>query len=577
MLFLITLLCGVWLTTAGSAFAQEEQTIDEKIDSWLGGPADFMEMVVFWKVPIAGGIPMVLILLVGTALFLTVYFRFINLWAFGVAFRTVRGRYTNPDAPGIITHFQALSAALSATVGLGNIAGVAIAIGIGGPGATLWMILMGICGMTTKFCECTLGVKYRVIDEKGAIYGGAMYYLSKGLKEKGMGGIGKVLALIFAVMCIGGAFGAGNMFQVNQAHEQFSETFGILEERGWLFGLILSVIVGMVIIGGIKSIARVASLIVPVMCIVYVVAAAVIVLWNVGKVPEALGIIVTSAFAPISVAGGIVGVLIQGVKRAAFSNEAGLGSAPIAHSPVKTDRAASEGLVALLEPFVDTVIVCTMTALVIVTTGMWKVGADVEEGGAALMASPENSSTLVSKLDDGTMLRVLEEKKGKNGAVWHKVALVNQEEINIDTTTQTGWVKDGEITQRTGTGGGIWLTSQSFETVIGWFPIILTLAVTLFAFSTMISWSYYGEQAVMYIFGHKRKVILIYQLVFCICIVVGASASLGNVMRLSDAMVFAMVTPNLIGVYLLLPVVKRELASYLDFTRKKDRGETVED
>lgn len=569
----MTLLWSVWFATAGSALA----TVDEEIDSWLNGPADFMEKVVFWEVPIAGGIPMVLIVLVGTAVFLTLYFRFINLRAFRVAYRTVQGRYTNPDAPGQITHFQALSAALSATVGLGNIAGVAIAISIGGPGATLWMILMGICGMTTKFCECTLGVKYREIDKDGQVYGGAMYYLSKGLSEKGMGGLGKVLALVFAVMCIGGAFGAGNMFQVNQAHEQFSDTFGILGDEGWLFGLILAVIVGMVIIGGIQSIARVASLIVPVMCIAYVVSAAAVVLWNFDRVPAALGIIVESAFAPVSVVGGVVGVLIQGVRRAAFSNEAGIGSAPIAHSAVKTDRAASEGLVALLEPFVDTVIVCTMTALVIVTTGMWKVGADVEEGGAALLVSPDQNAALVSKLDEGTLLRVLEEKKEEGELTWHKVALVNREDIRIDDNTQTGWVKDGEITQRKGTGGGIWLTSQSFETVIGWFPVILTIAVTLFAFSTMISWSYYGEQAVMYIFGQKRKVILIYQLIFCIFIIVGASASLGNVMRLSDAMVFAMVAPNLIGVYLMLPVVKRELASYLEFTSKKDKGETVED
>ncbi len=540
--------------------------IDAKIDSFLEPVAYWAGEIVFYSVPIAGqSVPVVLILLAGTAIFLTLYFKFINVRAFGLALRTVKGRYTNPNAEGQITHFQALSAALSATVGLGNIAGVAVAIGLGGPGATFWMILMGIFGMTTKFCECTLGVRYRRIDAEGKVHGGAMYYLKQGFSDKGFPTAGKILAVFFALMCIGGAFGAGNMFQVNQAHDQFARTFNILHE-GWQFGLLLGIMVGMVIIGGIVWIARVTSFLVPFMCVSYIVAALVIIVGNIEALPGAFAVIIKGAFSPEAVGGGTIGgiivVMIQGVKRAAFSNEAGLGSAPIAHAAVKTDKPASEGLVALLEPFVDTVVVCTMTALVIITTGMWNVNADVENNPAALVAQPEAGAELVASLEPGSMIHIVS-REPVEAPDWY--------EVTVKDSDQKGWVAAESITLREGWGGGIWLTSKAFGSVISWFPIVLAAAVFLFAFSTMISWSYYGQQAVVFLFGPEHRVAIgIYKVIFCLVAILGGAASLRSVLNLSDAMVFAMVFPNLIGVYFLLPVVKKELAVFQQHVAEKD-------
>jgi AGCS family alanine or glycine:cation symporter len=532
--------------------------IDKNINSFLTPISDWAGKIVFYAVPIAGqNVPIVLILLAGTAIFLTLYFKFINVRSFGTALKTVKGRYTSADAPGQITHFQALSAALSATVGLGNIAGVAVAIGLGGPGATFWMILMGLFGMTTKFCECTLGVKYRKIDREGKVHGGAMYYLRQGFSDRGFPTIGKILAVFFALMCIGGAFGAGNMFQVNQAHDQFARTFDILHE-GWQFGLVLGIMVGLVIIGGIVWIARVTSFLVPFMCVSYIIAALVIIIGNIEALPGAFAIIIKGAFSPEAVGGGTVGgiivVMIQGVKRAAFSNEAGLGSAPIAHAAVKTDHPASEGMVALLEPFVDTVVVCTMTALVIIITGVWNVNGDVENNAASLVAQPNAEALVVSTLEPGSMIHIVS-RQPADSPEWY--------EVTVKDSEQKGWVSADSITLREGWGGGIWLTSMAFKSVISWFPIVLAAAVFLFAFSTMISWSYYGQQAVVYLFGAEHKVAIgIYKVVFCLVAVLGGAASLESVLNLSDAMVFAMVLPNLIGVYFLLPVIKKELAIF---------------
>ena len=499
------------------AAAPETKSFDQKLDAFLEPVAEKLGGVVFYSVPIAKDVdgdgkaetvPVVLVLLAGTALFLTFYFKFVNIRAIGMAFKTVAGKLTDQNAPGEITHFQALSAALSATVGLGNIAGVAIAICLGGPGAAFWMILLGFLGMTSKFCECTLGVKYRKIDENGKVSGGAMYYLSRGFAEKGpkWGVFGKILAGFFAVMCIGGALGAGNMFQINQAQIQFHATTGLFPDQGWIFGLIMAVLVGVVIIGGIKGIARVTSKLVPIMCGIYVLAALVILVMNIGMVPEVVTRVVTEAFKPQAViGGGLVAVLIQGIKRGVFSNEAGIGSAPIAHSAVRTDKPASEGLVALLEPFFDTVIVCSLTAFVIIGTGTYDnyAGQDLGAGG------------------------------------------------------QDAWVQ------------GVKVTSEAFGSAIPWFPYVLTVAVILFAFSTMISWSYYGERALTYLTGERKGVLLAYRLLFCLCTVIGAGAGLKNVIGASDAMFFAMVVPNLIGLYVLLPVVKRELNIFVESAKGK--------
>ena len=545
----------------GSLWAADNSGPAHNIDKALERSADFMESIVFFSVKVAGqGLPIVLVVLGGTAIFLTIYFKFLNLRSIGLAFRTARGKYTRPDAPGQITHFQALTAALSATVGLGNIAGVAVAVGLGGPGATFWMILMGLCGMTTKFCECTLGVKYRRIDDKGRVHGGAMYYLSQGLKEKGLGGLGKVLAIFFAIMCVGGAIGAGNMFQVNQAASQVSNSFGVFQDSKLVFGIIMAVLVGMVIIGGIVAIARVTSFLVPFMCGMYLVAAFAIIGTHLDMVGDAFRQIVEGAFSPMAVGGGLIGVLIQGIKRAAFSNEAGVGSAPIAHSAVKTDKPASEGIVALLEPFTDTVVVCTMTAIVLIVTGVWKVDGVVKSDSAELYSMPLAGAAVVQQVDKGDELRLLGSSQDeKSGQTYSKVWQEGSDE--------SLWINVADINKVE----GIAKTSMAFGEKFAWFPKLLAVAVLLFAFSTMISWSYYGEQAVIYLCGGPHKAaILIYKLLFCGFVVVGSVASLGNVIRISDAMIFAMVIPNMVGLYFLLPVVKKELAIFRQHVADKE-------
>jgi len=505
-------------------FAQE-MGLDERIDEAFGWATGWFVNLIFYAIPIAEGVkvPWVLFPLVLGALYFTIRFSFPGVRLFGKAINTVRGKYDeiekggiitvdestvstvggdNPDTirvegqDGEVTHFQALTAALSGTVGLGNIAGVAIALSLGGPGATFWMIICGLLGMASKFVECTLGVAYREMDETGKVFGGPMYYLKKGLGERNMGGLGKVLAVLFAIMCIGGSFGGGNMFQANQAFQLFSYQTGVGTGYGWLFGLVMAIFVGIVIIGGIKSIAKVTDKIVPFMVAVYVLASLIVLGVNAGLIGEAFKTIINGAFNPTAIGGGIVGVIVQGFKRAAFSNEAGIGSASIAHSAVKTKYAASEGLVALLEPFIDTVVVCTMTALVIVIS-------------------------------------------------------------NFDSSVMTYGVKVGNDAQ------AVIATSGAFASTLSWFPWVLMIAVILFAFSTMISWSYYGYQAWSYLFGRSKHMEYLYKGIFCFFVIIGSAASLGNVIGFSDAMIFAMMVPNMIGLIILTPKVKDELAKYL--------------
>ena len=511
------------LSLVGFSMFSFAGSIDESIDKVFGSATGWFVDFIFYQIPFSEDVKVywVLFPLILGALFFTFYFRFINLTGFKTAVNIVRGKYDELDhhesiiaagdstpggdnvetiaiegAEGEVSHFQALTAALSATVGLGNIAGVAIAVSIGGAGATFWMIIAGLLGMASKFVECTLGVKYRDIDENGIVYGGPMYYLTKGLKSKGYTGLGKVLAFVFAIFVIGGSFGGGNMFQVNQAFQLVENITGgdtsFLHDRGWLFGVVMALLVGIVIIGGIKKIAKVTDKIVPFMVLIYVSASLFVLISRYDMIGDAFIQIFNGAFSPMGIAGGAVGVLVQGFKRAAFSNEAGVGSASIAHSAVKTKFAASEGLVALLEPFIDTVVVCTMTALVLIITGN---------------VAAENAS-----LNDAQ---------------------------------------------------AILLTSGAFESVIWWFPWVLTGAVVLFAFSTMISWSYYGYQGWAYLFGRSKKMEYAYKLIFCLFVVVGSAASLGSVIGFSDAMIFAMMVPNMIGLVLLAPVVKEELTKYL--------------
>ena len=371
---IIFLLSSILITN--SAFAEESKNLGDRINDFFVPIVDIIAMFIFWD-PIAAmgfdigtSIPIVVVWLVFGALFFTIKMNFINVRAFKHAIDLVRGKYDDPNDEGEVSHFQALATALSATVGLGNIAGVAVAITVGGPGATFWMIVAGLLGMSSKFVECTLGVKYRVVNENGEVSGGPMYYLKNGLAKYGYGNIGKVLAVLFAILCIGGSFGGGNMFQANQAYAQLSGQFPMLAGNGPMFGFLLAILVGTVIIGGIKSIARVTEKIVPFMAVLYVAAALVILVVNFSDIGNAFAMIFKGAFAPSAAFGGFIGVIIQGFRRAAFSNEAGVGSASIAHSATKTNEPVSEGIVSLLEPFIDTVVICTMTALVIIVTGM---------------------------------------------------------------------------------------------------------------------------------------------------------------------------------------------------------------
>jgi AGCS family alanine or glycine:cation symporter len=359
-----------------SAVSAKAATLSEKIDGFFKPIVDdYLIPVIFWDpikamgFDVGADVPIVVVWLVFGAIYFTLKMKFINFRGFKHAIELVKGDYDDPNDIGEVSHFQALTTALSATVGLGNIAGVAIAISIGGPGATFWMIVAGLLGMSAKFVECTLGVKYRKLDENGEVSGGPMYYLRDGLAKYKMAGFGKVLAVLFAILCIGGSFGGGNMFQANQAYAQVAGQFPALAGNGPMFGLILAILVGTVIIGGIKSIANVTEKIVPFMAALYVGTALIIILLNITEVGNVFVLIFKGAFAPAAGLGGIIGVLIQGFRRAAFSNEAGVGSASIAHAAAKTNEPVSEGIVSLLEPFIDTVVICTMTALVLIITG----------------------------------------------------------------------------------------------------------------------------------------------------------------------------------------------------------------
>ena len=492
-LFIITLI------QSQNVFASESfsSTINDGFSNATGWFVSF----IFAPMP-GTTFPWIVTWLVTGAVVFTLYFKFIQFRALKHAVDLVKGDYADPDDAGEVSHFQALTTALSGTVGLGNIAGVAVAIGIGGPGATFWMILAGLFGMAAKFTECTLGVKYRNENADGSVSGGPMHYISKGFAEKGIPG-GKVMATFFAVFCVLSSFGAGNMFQVNQAHAQISNIVG--SYPGWITGVIFAVVIFGVIIGGIKSIASVSEKVVPFMAILYVAAALVIIGLNADKIGWAFSQIFEGAFTGLGVSGGVVGALIQGFKRSAFSNEAGVGSAAIAHSAVKTSEPITEGLVSLLEPLIDTVIICTMTALVIIISGQLMIDANT---GLYMIA--ENGHILTA---DGS--------------------------------------------------SGVALTSVAFGQTISWFPYLLAVAVVLFAFSTMLSWSYYGLKAWTYLFGESKKTEMTYKIIYCLLIIVGAAASLGAVIDFSDAAMFAMAIINITALYLLMPVVKKELNCYM--------------
>ncbi len=476
------------------------QGIDEAVNTAFAQATGWFVSLIFANLP-GTDVPWIVLWLVVAAAVMTIYFGFVQLRMVGHAVAIVRGRYADPSHPGEVSHFQALATALSGTVGLGNIAGVAVAVSIGGPGATFWMIVAGLMGMATKFTECTLGVKYRNEYADGTVSGGPMYYITKGFAERGLPG-GRFLAAAFAIFCVLGSLGGGNMFQANQAHQQIAGVVGAYP--GWVTGLVFATIVFAVIVGGLQSIARVTSRVVPFMGILYVGTAIVILFIYRDQIGWAISQIFAGAFTGLGVAGGMVGALIQGFRRAAFSNEAGVGSAAIAHSAVRTKEPITEGFVALLEPFIDTVVICTMTALVIIITGQ-------------LLQDPQTGLYIV-----------------EGGRI-----------ATVDGAT------------------GVGLTSNAFGAALWWFPYVLVVAVVLFAFSTMISWSYYGLKAWTYLFGEGQRQELTFKLMFCAFVVVGAAASLDPVIDFSDAAIFAMAVVNIVGLYVLMPVVRREMNSYI--------------
>jgi AGCS family alanine or glycine:cation symporter len=469
-------------------------SVDQLIDRAMRPLADLASQFVFYAVPLAGvRVPLIVAWLIAGGVFFTLYLGFINLRGFKHALQLIAGRYTDPSQPGEVTPFQALATAVSGTVGIGNIAGVAVAISLGGPGATMWMIIAGLLGMSTKFAECTMAVKFRHTHDDGSVSGGPMYYLLHGLALRKLPRLGRGLGMFYAASMVLGCLGIGNMFQSNQAAAILIDVTGgsssFFQDKAWLLGLVMAITVALVIVGGIKSIAMVTSKLVPFMAVLYVFSALLILVLNIERLPNAIVQIWQGAFSADSVGGGLIGVMIIGFRRAVFSNEAGLGSAAIAHSAVQTDEPVTEGFVSLLEPFIDTVVICTMTALVIVTT--------VYDPALA---------------DSG---------------------------IN-----------------------GIELTTRAFESTVSWSPIPLSIAAVLFAFSTMLSWSYYGLKSLTYLTGEHRLVEAGFKLIFCGFVVLGSSVQLGALIDLSDAMILVVAIPNLLGLYLLAPMLKVEVLSY---------------
>ena len=440
-------------------------------------------------------LPFLIVVLILGAIFFTFWYRWINVRGLKHSINVIQGKYDNPEDTGEISHFRALTSALSATVGLGNIAGVAIAIQLGGPGAVFWMLIAAVFGMTAKFSSCTLSQMYRQTNADGSISGGPMYYVDIGLRQMGGGWatLGKVLAVMYALLVMGGAIGVGNMFQVNQTAEAFRSTFGLSEGANWIIGIVIAILVGAVIIGGIKRIGAATSKIVPAMCGLYVCVSILIILMNFTKIPEAIGLIFSMAFTGNAFYGGFFGVLVWGIKRSSFSNEAGLGSAAIAHAAAKTEEPVREGIVAMVGPFIDTIIVCLMTAMVVIITGAWN---------------------------------------------------------------------DPSLSQ----SDGVTLTTKAFESAIGWFPLILTVSIGLFAYSTMISWAYYGERGWIYLLDHfggaGLKTVIVFRIIFILFVIVGAVNKLDAVLDFSDAMVLGMAFPNIIGSILLAPRVLEKVRDY---------------
>lgn len=469
--------------------------LDAQIDKYFAPFSDWLSHIIFMPINLNGAeVPILILLLILASIVFTIYLNGIGIWGFKHSLWVIFGKKTEDctERDGEVTSFGALATALSGTVGMGNIAGVAIAISIGGPGAMFWMCFGAVCGMATKFLECTLAVKYRKFNRDGSVSGGPMFYIAHGLTRKRLRWLGQPLAALFAIMCIPGALGSGCMLQINQATQQVINITGgetsFFFNNGWIFGLVVAILVGLTIVGGIKGIANVTSKIVPVMCGLYMISALIIIFMHITHLPHALYTIIREAFLPQAVTGGVIGSMVIGLRRSVQSNEAGVGSSPIAYAAVKTREPVSQGFVAIMEPFLDTVIICSLTALVIVITGTYK-------------------------------------------------------------TMQ-------------GTMTGVQMTSSAFGSVAPFFPYILAVVIILFAVSTIISWSYYGEKAWTYLFGDGYKRKNSYRLMFCGFIVIGSAMNLKSIVDFTDATMLAMAAPNLLAICILLPELKKDLIAY---------------
>ncbi len=463
------------------------------IDLIVTNLTSILEKIMFFSI---GGIPLIIIWVLSAGIFFIFRFKFINIRGFIHAIKIGLGLYDDEidqeDIEGEVTPRQALATALSASLGLGNIAGVAIAIQTGGAGAVLWMTLAGILGMSNKFVECTLGVKYRIINPDGTIAGGPMYYLSQGLEAKGLPRLGKFLGIFIAICCMGSALGACNMFQVNQSFEAISSIIPGIENYNWVYGLLSAFGVGIIIIGGISRIGIVTSQLAPLMLGIYLFGSFWVILANASNIPLVFHQIIDEAFNPKAVEGGIIGVFVQGIRRGIFSNGGGLGGASIVHAVAKTKFPIKEGIVSVLEPFIDTVVVCNLTALVILSAGI---------------------------------------------------------STNSDFSNLSGSS----------------LAVGAFAETIHWFPLVLTVLIFLFALSTMITWSYNGEQAWGYIFGNSTTIV--FKLLFTFFVFLGSVVNLKTVLDFSDIMVLGMAIPNLIGCIILSPEVAQDLQDYWEKLR----------
>lgn len=465
--------------------------LDAFVDSLFAPIANILSIIVFFELPIFGGIPLIIVWLMAAAIFLTFYLRFQPITGLAHSFQVIRGKLTRKTDPGEVSSFQALATELSGTVGLGNIAGVAVAITVGGPGAALWIIIFGFFAMSLKMAEATLGVMYRKFEDDGRTSGGPMYYLRDGLAEIGRPKLGKFLAVFYAVSALIGVFGAGNLFQANQGAAAIVNSTGgdasWFADKLWLIGLVMGLITAVVVLGGITRIADWTSAITPLMAVLYFIGAIVVVLVNIENVPAAFAAMFAGAFTGDGIEGGIIGVAIVGIQRALFSNAAGVGSAGMAHSAVKTSRPATEGFTAMWEPLIDSVIICTLTALAIITTGLHTAETD-----------------------------------GSNMA-------------------------------------GIELTSDAFGTVNDWFPYLLTVCVVLFAFSTVLSYSYYGTKTISFLTNGSKPAEKVFQVFWVLAVVLGAMVGLDSVVAFSDAMFFLMAVPNLLGIYFLSKILRLEI------------------